>query len=225
MDQLKNQTAQHYVVVANPLQESLDHALARAYAEEVQAQGQRCRICDLNAIAFDPVLKRHEKWGTRQATLDPWIDAELNRLGESAAIVLVYPIWFGGPPAILKGYIDRVFGAHCDVRKFADGNGQPALCGKWLLSISTSGTSLGWLQSHGQLQALRQSFDVYLERGFGMRDQGHIYIDNVVPNLSRAFVDAQLERAREAARHLCGSIIGAERVRTGVALPAFAEGE
>lgn len=215
----------HYVIVANPVGTSFDHALAHAYCAEVVAQGQEAHLCDLNAMAFDPVLKAPEKWGSGHREPDPWISAELARLGESAAIVLVYPIWFGGPPAILKGYVDRVFGAHCDVRQFADGNGQPTLRGKWLLSVSTSGTPLGWLQSHGQLQSLRQGFDIYLERGFGMRDQGHLYIDNVVPNLSTAFVTDQLDRVRDAAGHMCGTLIRGARSDTEADMPSFADGE
>lgn len=210
---MPTQTAlKHYVILANPSARSFDHAIAQAYLAEVNAAGQEGTLCDLNAIAFDPVLKPSEKWGPDQQEAHPWVRAELDRLRESHAIVLIYPIWFGGPPAILKGYVDRVLGAGCDVERFAEGLGQPALSGKRLLSFTTSGTPLTWLEDRGQLQTIRQGFDVYLERGFGLRDEGHIHIDNVVRNMSTAHVDAQLDRVRDAARNLCAAL---DRPRAG----------
>ena len=192
----------HYILLANPSPNSFCHAIARTYAGEVKAQGQIAQICDLNLMAFDPVL-RDEFRPDRQKRKSPWVENQLANLSLSAAIVLVYPIWFGGAPAILKGYIDQVFGAGCDVAQFQHGAGQPALRGKWLLSFSTSATPRAWLEERGQQKALREGWDVYLERGFGMRDAGHIGIDQVVQNMSQHYAAEQLDHVREAGRDMC----------------------
>ena len=163
----------HYILLANPSPASFCHAIARTYAEEVTRQGQTSQLRDLNIMHFDPVLRGQAR-PDHLTELSPWVGGELDNLTRGAVVVLVYPIWFGGAPAILKGYVDRVFGAGCTVSDFQDGAGQPALRGKWLLSVTTSATPTAWLDERGQRHALREGWDVYLERGFGMRDAGHL---------------------------------------------------
>ena len=192
----------HHILLANPSPNSFCHAIARTYAEEISAQGQTSRICDLNVMGFDPVLK-DEFRPDRLKQISPWVEDQLANLAQSAAIVLVYPIWFGGAPAILKGYIDCVLGAGVEVAHFQDGTGQPALRGKWLATFTTSATPLAWLEERGQRRAMREGWDVYLERGFGMRDGGHVSIDQVVRNMSQHYAAEQLDRVREAARAMC----------------------
>lgn len=195
-------TPHHYVLLANPSPKSFCHAVADTYADEVTAQGQTSEICDLNVMGFNPVLK-DEFRPDRLTEISPWVKAELETLAQSAVIVLIYPIWFGGAPAILKGYIDRVLGAGSKVERFTEGAGQPALLGKWLLSFSTSASSLAWLEERGLKRALREGWDLYLEYGFGMRDAGHVNIDRVVHNLSLAYATEQFMRVRQAARAIC----------------------
>jgi len=174
----------HYLVLANPSAQSFDHAAAQTYASIVASCGQSVEINDLNAMAFDPVLKDDERFD-RGDNRSPWIEAELARLSRCDVVVLIYPIWFGGPPAILKGYVDRVLGAHCGVGAFQSGAAQPALRGRHLLSISTSGTSTEWLREQGQPHAVREGFDLYIERGFGLRgavgvsDRGHTAVSQL----------------------------------------------
>lgn len=195
----------HYILLANPSPDSFCHAVARAYADEVASAGQSAEICDLNTMAFDPVLKDDYR-PDHGAKISPWVEGELEDLAASDVIVLVYPIWFGGAPAILKGYVDRVFGAGCTVGSFTDSRGQKALRGKWLLSFSTSATMVAWLKEQGQQRSLREGWDLYLERGFAMRDAGHISLDGIIPNMSTAHAAAQLERVRETARQTCARL-------------------
>ncbi|WP_169803615.1 NAD(P)H-dependent oxidoreductase, partial [Sphingomonas adhaesiva] len=150
----QSSSPRHYVVLANPSPKSFCHTIARTYVAEVEQQGQSATIVDLCTLGFDPVLKDGERadHGDRH---HPWVTAELERIAACRALVLVYPIWFGGPPAILKGYVDRVLGAHCGFRAFREGGAQPALSGRYLLSMTTSGTPIGWLEERGQPQALR----------------------------------------------------------------------
>jgi NAD(P)H dehydrogenase (quinone) len=80
------------------------------------------------------------------------------------------------------------------------------LRGKPLLSFSTSGTSQSWLNEQGQAVSLREIFDVYLWRGFGMKQSEHIMIDSIVPNLSQTYAAEQLERVRATAVRACSMI-------------------
>jgi putative NADPH-quinone reductase len=98
------------IVHAHPSPTSFASAAAREAAAALTASGHAVEICDLYARGFDPVLSRE--------ALARYLDAPANRAGVEAyvdsllsaeALVLVFPVWHDGPPAILKGYFDRVF--------------------------------------------------------------------------------------------------------------------
>ena len=193
----------HLIIYANPAPASFDAAIVDAYAGSVRDRGHRASVRDLYAIGFDPVLKlderpRHGDWHPRADVVE-----ELQHLRCADAIVLVYPIWYGTPPAILKGYVDRVLGSGYTFHDVHDRKGQTFLTGKPLVSFSTSGLPLSWLCEKGQALSLREIFDVYLWRGFGMRQSDHIMIENVVSNMSPDYANTQLERVRATARRTC----------------------
>lgn len=98
------------IVHAHPSPESFSAALAHEAAATLNEQGHDVEICDLYAENFDPVLPL--------ATFRRYLDPEENRAGVEAfaqrlkaaeALIFVFPVWHDGPPAILKGYFDRVF--------------------------------------------------------------------------------------------------------------------
>lgn len=170
-------------------------------------------------MGFDPVLTDADR-PDRGGKVPPWVRNELENIRESDAIVFVYPIWFGGPPAILKGYVDRILGSGMDFRHFRDGAGAPGLKGRYFLSISTSGLPLEWLEGQGQARALREGWDVYLERGFGLRDGGHLSLDGIVRYVSADHARRALDRVRTLAHDICGKLSlpgdpGADDIRSG----------
>ena len=126
---------------------------------------------DLYAIGFDPVLRDSERPGAAGFAPAPDVAAELALIRDSNVIVLVYPIWFGMPPAIIKGYIDRVLGAGLLARDIKSGEGHGPLEGKRLVILSSSASTMPWLEEHGQWASLRQAFDTYLTTIFAMARQ------------------------------------------------------
>lgn len=98
------------VVYAHPCPESFAAALRDVVTDRLRARGWEVDLCDLYAERFDPVLSAEE----RRAYLDETrnsapVQAHVDRLRAAQALVLVYPTWNFGMPAILKGYVDRVF--------------------------------------------------------------------------------------------------------------------
>lgn len=95
---------------AHPDPASFSAALYRLAQEELSAGGHEVDAVDLYAEGFDPVLSRAEwqAYVNVPANRAP-VEAEAARLDRAEAIVLVFPVWNFGPPAILKGYLDRVF--------------------------------------------------------------------------------------------------------------------
>ena len=207
MSRSEFKTIRHHLVFANPSRASFDGQIVDAYVAEAERQGQEVVVRDLYGMKFDPVLRDEERplHGDGQISAD--VVAELDLLMSADILVLVYPIWFGLPPAMLKGYVDRVLGSRYSFRDIQQQSGHPALKGKPLLSFSTSGTSLAWLHEKGQVGSLRDIFDSYLWQGFGMQQAEHIRVDSVVPNMEAAYAAEQLDRVRATAERTCAKLL------------------
>ena len=94
------------IVLAHPCPGSFNHAIAGTVAHAVQENGHTVISHDLYAEQFDPVLPYEEI--PRDVLLDPVIAQHCREIVEADGIVIVHPDWWGQPPAILKGWIDRV---------------------------------------------------------------------------------------------------------------------
>ena len=98
------------IIYAHPSPSSFVGALFRRVIEIVRERGHDVDELDLYAEKFDPVMSRR----TYQNYLDTTANREevapyVKRLLAAEALVLVHPVWHDGIPAILKGFIDRVF--------------------------------------------------------------------------------------------------------------------
>ncbi|MCX7289379.1 MAG: NAD(P)H-dependent oxidoreductase [Rhodobacterales bacterium] len=98
------------VLFAQPCEESFSAALKKVVTDRLAARGWEVDLCDLYAEGFDPVLTAAERRGYLDDTTNTApVQAHVDRLRAAQVLVLVYPVWNFGFPAILKGYIDRVF--------------------------------------------------------------------------------------------------------------------
>ena len=202
----------HHLVFANPRRDSFDGQIVDRYVETAESFHQEVIVRDLYAMGFDPVLRDEERPSPDgEAHPAPDVAAELELLQSAQIVVLVYPIWFALPPAILKGYVDRVLGSNYSYRDVQQQSGHPAVKGKPLLSFSTSGTSLAWLHEKGQVGSLREIFDAYLWQGLGMTRAEHIRIDSVVPGMDAQYAAEQLERVRATAERNCAMLLSARQ--------------
>jgi NAD(P)H dehydrogenase (quinone) len=97
-------------VHANPVAESLGTALCAAAVDAARAQGHEVRLIDLCAQAFDPVMSPGERRGYDQDVPVPAdLDSHVAALRWAQGLIFVYPTWWYAQPAILKGWIDRVW--------------------------------------------------------------------------------------------------------------------
>jgi len=95
------------VVVGHPAPASLNHAIAATIANTWRACGCAVSFRDLQAEGFPPLLTPEEARGG--PTVDPLVLAHIAQLRESDLLAVVHPNCWGAPPAIVKGWIDRVF--------------------------------------------------------------------------------------------------------------------
>ncbi len=94
------------IILAHPDSGSLNHAIATAAAEALCALGHAVLLRDLYAEGFDPLLPAGEI--PRTASLPASVDEHCREIAEADGIVVVHPNWWGMPPAILTGWVDRV---------------------------------------------------------------------------------------------------------------------
>ncbi len=98
------------VLFAHPVETSFSAALHRVTVEALRASGHDVDDCDLNAEGFNPVLSRAERIDYHDPTRNrAYAGRYVDRLLAAEALVLVFPVWNYGYPAILRGFFDRVF--------------------------------------------------------------------------------------------------------------------
>ena len=98
------------VLFAHPCPESFSAALHKTVVDRLDAAGWTVDDCDLNAEGFSPVLTEEERRGYHDVgpNTKP-VQSYVDRIHAAEALVLVFPVWNFGYPAILKGFFDRVF--------------------------------------------------------------------------------------------------------------------
>lgn len=138
------------VLVAHPRPDSFNHAAAARAVSTLRRRGLDVVVHDLYAEGFDPVLQPQEAytsgWSADRvldASTDPLLARHRRELGEASALVVVHPNWWGKPPAILAGWMDRVLVPGVAYRLgTAGGTPQSTLSLREVLVINTTDTSL-----------------------------------------------------------------------------------
>lgn len=115
------------VLFAHPVEDSYNASLHRLVVEKLKHNGHDVDDCDLYAENFDPRLTREERIAYHEVgpNLEP-VRGYVERVRAAQALVMSYPVWNFGYPAILKGFFDRVFlpGVSFDM---VDGKVRPCL--------------------------------------------------------------------------------------------------
>ncbi len=183
----------HAIIVGHPDPNSFTLAMAKTYAETVARLGHTSVTRDLYRLEFDPRLKLGELPDRPIWSIAPDAEAERQQIRDANVFAFIYPLWFNSPPAIIKGYIERVFGAGFGYAQLRAGGREPLLAGRQLIHITASGSSSAWLNEQGAWESLRNLFGVYFGRVCGMDVRPHIHFDSVVPGLKQRWVDANLK--------------------------------
>ncbi|MGP0092230.1 MAG: NAD(P)H-dependent oxidoreductase [Xanthobacteraceae bacterium] len=187
----------HLVVVAHPAEDSFTMGLARTYAAELEKLGHSQRTYDLYRMGFNPVLAAHE------LAADHPVDADVTRAQDDIraadALTVIYPLWWLSMPAMMKGYIDRVF-----ARGFAyearNGVVRGLLSGKKSVLITISGAPLSLLIKSGRWNAVQDLQDTHILRSTGFDLLEHLHFDEVAPHLPAAVAEQHMARVRSCAR-------------------------
>lgn len=135
-------TMQILIVLGHPDSGSFNHAIAQAVAGELTMCGHHAVLQDLYTSGFDPIFSPQEIPGRGEipASIQPYCD----ELCAADGIIIIHPNWWGQPPAILKGWIDRVIrpGLAYRFEVGEDGKGSPVglLRAKTAIVFNTANT-------------------------------------------------------------------------------------
>lgn len=193
----------HAVIFAHPRKDSFTASVADAYARAAGSLGQEVIKRDLYGMGFDPCLKAGElPFATGFLPGDDVI-AEREALQTCDVFALIYPLWLNTPPAILKGYLERVFGFGFAYGE--DGHSYvPRLKGRSLISFSSSGAPTAWIRESGGLTAIQTLFDRYFAELCGMTPLGHFHFGGITPGASEFFIRGQLDQVARTVKTTFG---------------------
>jgi NAD(P)H dehydrogenase (quinone) len=153
---LKERPLKAHIVVAHPEPKSYNAHLGNLAKQTLEGRGWSVSVSDLYAMNFDPCEKAEhytdqtdpsrfdvqteQRHASANGTIPADVCAEIDRLAAADLVILQYPMWWHLPPAILKGWMDRVF-IYGDVYKsdFRFENGR--FVGKKAMISTTVGTS------------------------------------------------------------------------------------
>lgn len=119
------------VILAHPDKASLNHAIASTVVEQLEKNGHGVFIHDLYAENFGPLLVSEEI--PKDAALPEPVKSHCDEIRQADGIIVIHPNWWGQPPAVLKGWIDRVI--------------RPGIAYEFLEGDSGEGTPKGLLKA------------------------------------------------------------------------------
>ncbi len=195
----------HALIIAHPRDQSFTASVAGAYAQACAALGHTTVTRDLYRIGFDPCLKSGELPFAESFAPAADVAAERSLLADCDVFAFFYPFWLNSPPAMLKGYLERVFGF--GFAYGAEGRSyNPLLTGRKLISFSSSGAPNAWVEQTGALGAVHTLFDTYFATLCGLTLLDHVHAGNVIPGASAPFVEARLKDVQDTVTRHFGRI-------------------
>jgi len=127
------------IVYTHPNHESLNYAMLQSTLQGLNANNtvNEIKVVDLYADEFNPVLHFNKDKRRRDMHKDPYMEDYRNQIQWADKIVFIYPIWWGRPPAMLMGYIDKLMSTDFAYKDKGGIMPEGLLKGKSVVCIST----------------------------------------------------------------------------------------
>lgn len=180
-------------VLSHPRRDSLSGVVLDAFAAGLAEAGHGSEIADLHAEKFDPVLWSEDEpdWNDGNKRYSETVQREMARIERNDAIALVFPVWWWSMPAMLKGWIDRVWN---NGWAYGDRN----LKGKRAIALGVAGASHASYVKREYDRAMEIQLRVGIFQFCGIEDARlHVFYDSFG---DRAVTDAIVAEARRLGR-------------------------
>lgn len=188
----------HLIITAHPRIKSFNHAVVAASVQALEEMGHKVVQRDLYAMGFDPNLSARDMTGMARGMLPRDIRAELKAIQAADVVTFVSPLWWRGFPAIMKGYVDRVFTAGTGYLSNKE-NTKPSLSGRKAVLITTSEASIDELKSDATLRTLKRDRKEIMNY-CGIELVGQLFLGGISPGMGRRDGDRHLEAVRRFVR-------------------------
>ena len=166
----------HLIIYAHPNPQSLNSQLKDALVAHLKLAGSEVMIRDLYQLNFDPILSLDDMAGQRVGTVADDVRKEQELIDWAECITIIHPIWWTGLPAIMKGYIDRVF-SYGFAYRYDNGVQKGLLTNKKAIIINTHGKSNAEYEAIGMDKALSLTSDRGIYSYSGLEIKKHFFFD------------------------------------------------
>ena len=166
----------HLIIYAHPNQESLNGYIKQTVIATLEAQDHEVILRDLYHLDFDPILSLEDMKGQRLGKVATDVSREQEYIAWAESITFIYPIWWTGMPAIMKGYIDRVM-SYGFAYRYDQGVQKGLLEGKQAIIINTHGKSNTEYEDTGMDKALLLTSDTGIYSYCGLEVKEHFFFD------------------------------------------------
>lgn len=168
----------HLIISAHPNPQSFNRALVEEVIKATRQAGAETVVRDLYTLDFNPVLSWSELNATMEGIVPAEIKFEQKLIAEAELITFIYPLWWMGFPAILKGYLDRIL-SYGFAYQNENGVSVGLLGNKKMQHFITMGNSIEKYQQLGFDKALKSCLVDGLFNFCGITDIQHDIFGNI----------------------------------------------
>lgn len=187
------------VVLANPKPRCFTREACAIFMAECAARGHALVLRDLYAMGFNPVASEADLTGNLRGEVAPDVQVEQDHVRWAELIAFIHPIWWIDRPAILKGWVDRVF-ALGFAYGHAPGGASGSLAGKKGLIISSAGSTREHFDESGKMAAIDVAQRVGTIEFCGMEMLGHLHFAPLGRRSTPEMVEGYRQRIRDFVR-------------------------
>ena len=186
------------LVVDHPRGDSLTAHVAGRARIRLEADGFSVDLLDLHAEGFDPRMTVSDEpdWADPDKIYSAEVREHMRRVDAADLIVVVFPVWWFGLPANLKGWFDRVWN-----HGFAYGRSSARLAGKRMLWLGLAGGSGRSYAEHGLDEMLERQLKVGISNYCGIDDVAVQLVHDNIPEQTTADAVAKVLAAADNAVH------------------------
>lgn len=168
----------YLIIYTHPNPASFNHAILETISGELKKKKKEFKVRDLYKIGFNPALSTKDLLAIQNGAVPTDIKKEQDYISKADTLIFIFPIWWSAMPAMLKGYIDRVFSL-----KFAyditEDKVIGLLKGKKVFMVSTTGASKKDYEQMGAFKMMNMSIDMAIFQFSGMKVIRHKYFSSV----------------------------------------------
>ena len=187
----------HLVVLAHPRNPSFNRQVCDTYIAGVQALGHEVVLRDLYAMNFNPIASADEAWTRPPTGPAADVQVEMDHLLAADVVTFISPVWWISPPAIMKGWLDRVLRGGGFAYGYGPNGPRGSLVGKSGLVFTSSGSTEFEFESSRKIDAIRVMWGVGTVEFCGIRLLDHLHFGPVGSRCTADMAAGYLQQVKD----------------------------